>query len=62
MLVWKVDVVNMASVSTFSTDMSSLQHVHVMMVWDTVYEYLPKTTEYITWTNALQNRCYMCNQ
>ena len=28
-----------------------------------VYEYRPETNrEYITWTNALQNRCYMCIQ
>ena len=27
-----------------------------------IYEYLPETTEYITWTNALHNRCYMCIQ
>ena len=25
-----------------------------------VYEYWPESTEYITWTNVFQYRCYMC--
>ena len=27
-----------------------------------VWEHWPDTPEWITWTNALQNRCYMCIQ
>ena len=27
-----------------------------------VWEHWPDTPKYITWTNALQNRCYMCIQ
>ena len=27
-----------------------------------VYEYWAETTDYIIWTNAFQNRCYMCIQ
>ena len=34
----------------------------VLLAASIVWEHWPDTPEVITWTNALQNRCYMCIQ